>query len=584
MMGRESVGITARLQAWAPVLFVGTIVTHLMIGKNPWSRLSASSVQGNLFLLFLLFIILGVGSHVALHAIGRTRTAANFFLAMAMLLGTVPVLTATLASDDHLAAVLAARTGQRGAGFVLRRAAVFWTGGFTVGCEPLQHRGRLQAALAFVVSLGVANLVMLNRTADMKALTIELPLTTVSLCLGMFCGLLACDQHLASDLRRLFAPSRLCIAPSEPSGGCEQRHANLAGGSPVCASLPPSAPSTPAVMPPACGWGVPPAAAVDPRAMQAAAASGRLYDGADDDDYGDDTMWDLPSACAAGRLETAMLRHMSGECVHTSLEDGMSAGKTAVCPGWRHRPIGRLAAFRPAAQADLSLSCLRPCQRPPLNHRHGAHAPRVRQWAPARRTGALITSLDLAAYRTVSYLASSSPLSPPISQWLLSCGASLEVLAPDGSRPLHLACASGESQLVQWLVRQGACTLATDSHGYTAVHIAAARGAARCVMLLLAHAAQPPARSLAARAPTRRPASALAEHVHAVAHDGTQPLHLACRHGSLECVQVLVKCSADPHSSTALHGFSPLQVAYASGSQQVMVCLNRALAESKAKR
>jgi len=62
------------------------------------------------------------------------------------------------------------------------------------------------------------------------------------------------------------------------------------------------------------------------------------------------------------------------------------------------------------------------------------------------------------------------------------------------------------------------------------------------------------------------------------------PMHFACRHGSLECVQVLVKCSADPHSSTALHGFSPLQVAYASGSQPVMVCLNRALAESKAKR
>ena len=115
MMGRESVGITAPLQALAPVLFVGTIVTHLMIGQNPWSRLSASSVQGNLFLLFLLFIILGAGSHAALHAIGRTRTAANLFLAMAMLLGTVPVLTATLASDDHLAAVLAARTGQRSA-------------------------------------------------------------------------------------------------------------------------------------------------------------------------------------------------------------------------------------------------------------------------------------------------------------------------------------------------------------------------------------------------------------------------------------------------------------------------------------
>ena len=76
MMGRESVGITARLQALAPVLFVGTIVTHLMIGHNPWSRLS---MQGNLFFLFLLFIILGAGSNVALHAMGRTRTAANLF-------------------------------------------------------------------------------------------------------------------------------------------------------------------------------------------------------------------------------------------------------------------------------------------------------------------------------------------------------------------------------------------------------------------------------------------------------------------------------------------------------------------------
>ena len=115
-MGRESVGITARLQALAPVLFVGTIVTHLMIGHNPWSRLS---MQGNLFFLFLLFIILGAGSNVALHAMGRTRTAANLFLAMAMLLGAVPVLTATLASHDHLEAVLAARTGQRRAGFTI---------------------------------------------------------------------------------------------------------------------------------------------------------------------------------------------------------------------------------------------------------------------------------------------------------------------------------------------------------------------------------------------------------------------------------------------------------------------------------
>ena len=119
----------------------------------------------------------------------------------------------------------------------------------------------------------------------------------------------------------------------------------------------------------------------------------------------------------------------------------------SLSPGWRHRPIGRLAAFRPAAQADLSLSCLRPCQRPPLNHRHGAHAPRVRQRAPARRTGALITSLDLGTsyLGTVSYLVPRYRIAPRLELTAISPDLAVAPLVrcvPGGARARRLAAAA----------------------------------------------------------------------------------------------------------------------------------------------
>ncbi len=198
-----------------------------------------------------------------------------------------------------------------------------------------------------------------------------------------------------------------------------------------------------------------------------------------------------------------------------------------------------------------------------------------------------------------------------------------------GVSVLHTACAAGHDSIVRLLLERGASAWAALSdpkqRGATPLAVAAQAGHAGCVALLLEekllNVAPPPAGAVASATDPPRSAPKAAQTVakagratapltayngprtaspaagklkagaatlasqssatqplaaHLVATpmaDGRTPLHLACEHGAIEVVQVLVgaMCCADPTSidATDSAGFSPLDRACQSGHAEV---------------
>lgn len=124
---------------------------------------------------------------------------------------------------------------------------------------------------------------------------------------------------------------------------------------------------------------------------------------------------------------------------------------------------------------------------------------------------------------------------------LLDGGANVNDTAPDGHSALVLAAHSGQGAVAALLLDRGANANA-DGAGYTALHAAVLRGDLDLVKALLAHGANPNARTTNGT-PRRRESADFALPVSLI---GTTPYLLAAKYASVDMMQVLVASGADP--------------------------------------
>ena len=126
---------------------------------------------------------------------------------------------------------------------------------------------------------------------------------------------------------------------------------------------------------------------------------------------------------------------------------------------------------------------------------------------------------------------------PEICEILLKHHSEINARDVDGNRPLHIACKRGHAKTVELMVFKGADTHAVNKHGQTPLHTAANReiDCPKLCEILLKHDAK----------------------IDAVDVDGSQPLHLACKHGHTKTVNLLLSHRADVRAISD-HGHSPL--------------------------
>ena len=167
---------------------------------------------------------------------------------------------------------------------------------------------------------------------------------------------------------------------------------------------------------------------------------------------------------------------------------------------------------------------------------------------------------------------------------LLSSNASMNILLPDGSSPLHYAARKGNTKIVELLLRAGAEPNIGNAidNGHTPLHEAASSGHAEVIITLLAADANPnagsegsysdgyitgyvPLHGAAYGGHTRAVMALLSGGANPNAKDSTEkaPLHDAATGGRINAAMALLAGGADPNvqnkfGDTPLHGFAAL--------------------------
>ena len=145
-----------------------------------------------------------------------------------------------------------------------------------------------------------------------------------------------------------------------------------------------------------------------------------------------------------------------------------------------------------------------------------------------------------------------------VAEVLLAAGAAVDAADDDGHTPLHFAAGYGNGRIVQHLLAAGAEKEAQTVYGnWTPLHYAAREGAVGPVGLLAGAGAD----------------------LHAVASDGSRPLHLAAGPACLEAARLLLRLGASPSLKDS-RGVSALKAA-AAGSASAASALR---AETAAQR
>eukprot|EP00949_MAST-11_sp_MAST-11-sp1_P002280 g2280.t1 len=142
---------------------------------------------------------------------------------------------------------------------------------------------------------------------------------------------------------------------------------------------------------------------------------------------------------------------------------------------------------------------------------------------------------------------------PTIVEKLLMKGASVHVIANDGSTPLHCCCfgaapSDERNKCAEYLIFHGAHLDATDNQGKTPCHLAAARGSCGIIRLL---------------------GDNDADIIGATDKEGNTPLHTACIGRQREATKVLLEYAAEP-SRRNLAGKTPTDIAEENGDSEIV--------------
>lgn len=144
---------------------------------------------------------------------------------------------------------------------------------------------------------------------------------------------------------------------------------------------------------------------------------------------------------------------------------------------------------------------------------------------------------------------------------LLSGGANVNAVDPEGRTALHLSARCGNQLLVSRLLERGADSNARDGQGRTPLHHAASQHSEKIINLLIEHGAD----------------------VNAEDQQGRSPLHDAAALHNLNAVRALLAAGADPDRTGC--GKRPEELARQDGrGGSVADMLARASGENKEKR
>ncbi|XP_028597917.2 NF-kappa-B inhibitor beta [Podarcis muralis] len=142
-----------------------------------------------------------------------------------------------------------------------------------------------------------------------------------------------------------------------------------------------------------------------------------------------------------------------------------------------------------------------------------------------------------------------------------------------GQTALHIAVILGAADFVGKLVSVGAGLCVQEKGGHTALHLACREGQRECVQILLApHVAQRPCEGSGFRA-----------QLDCTNFDGYTPLHVAVLRKDLDVVSLLISGGADLNKPELSCGRSPLHLAVESQNPEVVECLLRAGADPESR-
>uniref|UniRef100_A0A670J4V5 NFKB inhibitor beta n=1 Tax=Podarcis muralis TaxID=64176 RepID=A0A670J4V5_PODMU len=142
-----------------------------------------------------------------------------------------------------------------------------------------------------------------------------------------------------------------------------------------------------------------------------------------------------------------------------------------------------------------------------------------------------------------------------------------------GQTALHIAVILGAADFVGKLVSAGAGLCVQEKGGHTALHLACREGQRECVQVLLApHVAQRPCEGSGFRA-----------QLDCTNFDGYTPLHVAVLRKDLDVVSLLISGGADLNKPELSCGRSPLHLAVESQNPEVVECLLRAGADPESR-
>lgn len=142
-------------------------------------------------------------------------------------------------------------------------------------------------------------------------------------------------------------------------------------------------------------------------------------------------------------------------------------------------------------------------------------------------------------------------------QYLLSKGVALNSTAIDGSIPLHIACDRKYVDLALHIIKLGADLNLKNSFGQTSLHVACSRGMTDLMKTLI-----------------DLPRSILpALNLHVVDKDGCNLLHTAARAGHSQLVSFLLSLEVYDVDSVNNHGHTALHLACMSNAQEIVVVL-----------
>ncbi|XP_075224741.1 NF-kappa-B inhibitor cactus isoform X2 [Lycorma delicatula] len=119
--------------------------------------------------------------------------------------------------------------------------------------------------------------------------------------------------------------------------------------------------------------------------------------------------------------------------------------------------------------------------------------------------------------------------------------------------PLHLAVLTGQPHIIRWLLSEGASPDVLDNHGNTALHLAVSTQDINCVnALTLPVSSDSQSTIVKSSAPV---------YINQYNYDGMTCLHLAVREGNLNIVKCLLEYGADVNARELKCGLTPLHLA-----------------------